>query len=392
MERILKLVAKFSPMSFHSLENFVDNAEHLKPSELVILVQRLFRQQCLLKTVFQIIRDGVIILKASGYLYFCNHASQQLLGIPSPIGKNTKLWRFLPELKSILSQHLSGTILKELEISYPSQKLLQVYAVPFKEGHRHLIALILSDITSERTSTQQLIEDERISSIMLLAASIAHEIGNPLNSIHLQLSLTDQYVQKLSHHHKAKIQTQIKTCQQEIERLHHIVRNFLHAIRPTPIRNSDINVMILLQEVLQVMTPELESVGVSTYLHTDEAIVPIILGDEGQLKQVFFNLIKNAMEAMRPTGRLAMTLHSDSDWLYLSFQDNGIGMSPEVCRRIFDPFFSSKESGDGLGMVIVQRILHDHGASIQIKTQEHQGTCISLKFPLKIKKAKLLEL
>jgi signal transduction histidine kinase len=129
----------------------------------------------------------------------------------------------------------------------------------------------------------------------------------------------------------------------------------------------------------------------NTYFHTDEVIIPTILGDGEQLKQVFFNIIKNAMEAMGYTGRLAMTLHSDSDWLYLSFQDSGIGMSPEICRRIFDPFFTSKKSGDGLGMVIVQRILRDHGASIQIKTRENRGTCISLKFPLKIKKAKLLE-
>ncbi|MDR0444874.1 MAG: hypothetical protein LBG98_01115 [Puniceicoccales bacterium] len=378
-------------MSFHSFENFVDNAEHLKHPELVMLVQRLFQQQRLLKTVLQIIRDGVIILKPNGYLYFCNHASQQLLGIPSPLGKNTKLWRFLPELKSVLSQHLSGTILRELEISYPSQKLLQVYAVPFKEGHRNLIALILSDITSDRTSTQQLIENERISSVMLLAASIAHEIGNPLNSIHLQLSLIDQSAQSLDHNHKAKIQTQTKTCQQEIERLHHIVHNFLQAIRPTPLQRSDIDIMALLQEVIQVMGPELESVGMSTYLHTDEAIIPTILGDGEQLKQVFFNLIKNAMEAMGHTGHLSMTLHSDFDWLHLSFQDSGIGMSSEVCCRIFDPFFTSKKSGDGLGMVIVQRILRDHGASIQIKTQEDRGTCISLKFPLKIKKAKLLK-
>ena len=119
--------------------------------------------------------------------------------------------------------------------------------------------------------------------------------------------------------------------------------------------------------------------------------IPEILGDRGQIKQVFFNLIKNAMEAMTGKGQLKILARSDSEHVYLQFVDNGSGISQTDMSKIFDAYYTTKENGHGLGMMIVQRIMRDHGGHIAVESQSDVGTVITLQFPQQHIRTRMLE-
>jgi signal transduction histidine kinase len=119
--------------------------------------------------------------------------------------------------------------------------------------------------------------------------------------------------------------------------------------------------------------------------------VPVVLVDVDQIKQVFFNIIKNAMESMAYKKRLLISIFTDDDCVVLEFDDQGQGIAAECMRRIFESFYTSKTNGTGLGMFIVQRILRNHGATLSIASQKNRGTSISVKFLKKIRMLKMLE-
>ena len=115
------------------------------------------------------------------------------------------------------------------------------------------------------------------------------------------------------------------------------------------------------------------------------------LGDRDQIKQAFFNLIKNAMEAMQPAGSLRILARRDDDYVYLQFVDTGSGISEEDLSKVFQAYYTTKEEGHGLGMMIVERIMREHGGHINIESRKEAGTAITLQFPQKHRRTRLLE-
>jgi signal transduction histidine kinase len=119
--------------------------------------------------------------------------------------------------------------------------------------------------------------------------------------------------------------------------------------------------------------------------------LPTILGDSDQIKQVFFNLIKNAMEAMQPNGSLRIIARRDDDYVYLQFVDTGSGISEENLSKVFQAYYTTKKGGHGLGMMIVERIMRAHGGHINIESRKGAGTAITLQFPQQHRRTRLLE-
>jgi signal transduction histidine kinase len=187
-----------------------------------------------------------------------------------------------------------------------------------------------------------------------------------------------------------KIKESADICIAEVERLDGIIRNFLEAIRPQPPNLVEVDLLALLAEVLALRQKELENLGVRVEVEVMQA-PPTVLGDRNQIKQVFFNLLKNAMEAMERGGRLRIEARIDDAWAYLAFADNGVGIAQEDLPRIFQPYFSTKRGGHGLGMMIVQRILRAHGGQISLESTAGLGTTVTLQFPLKNRRVRLLE-
>jgi signal transduction histidine kinase len=329
--------------------------------------------------------------------------------------------RFLPELdwKKISRFDREGgahVLRHEFEVSYPRPRFLRLYAAPLdgEATGSSGVALILHDATEARQKTFEAIESERVQALTLLAASVAHEIGNPLNALHIHLQLMEREVKKLkggewqatsdkktsarlSGHLSQdtteiakKLEQYLDVAKGEINRLDYIITQFLQAIRPVPPQLKPDSLNDVVEKTLDLLRPELVNRGltVTTKLARRLAAAPI---DPMQLQQVLVNLIKNAMQAMTKGGALTLQTGENDDGVWVSVADTGGGIPQEQINRIFEPFYTTKKKGSGLGLMIVQRIVRAHNGRVELESHVGRGTTFRIWLPLHERKPRLLE-
>ncbi|MFI5336407.1 MAG: nitrogen regulation protein NR(II) [Opitutales bacterium] len=379
-----------------SLDKVLGRLDQLDPANLHNLVQRLARERALLESVFNTLQEGVLVIDGDGVIEYANEAAARLVGLKeSAVGAT--LWRLVPGLRGSLDTGEGGdtapVITREFELAYPAPRVMRLYMVPFHDdaqaGPR--FAIILSDITREKQSTAELIENEKVSSILLLAAGVAHELGNPLNSLTIHLQLIERKLRRLKESKDTRsLGDSIKICQDEVTRLDGIIRNFLEAIRPRPPALADANVVEVIEDVLRFQGRELADRGLKVEAELPPG-TPVISADRDQLKQVFFNLVKNAMEAMPAGGRLSLKVRIDDDFVYVAIADSGTGITATDMAKLFSPYHTTKVGGHGLGLMIVQRIMRDHGGHVGIESKEGVGTVVTLQFPQKNRRLRMLK-
>lgn len=382
------------PKKHTTLDKVLGRLDQLDSTDLHNLVQRLARERTFLESVFNTLQEGVLVVDADGVIEYANEAVEKLVGLTdSAVGLT--LWRLVPGLRATLEENsaMAPVVTREFELAYPVPRVVRLYMVPFANGEtaERRFAIILSDITSEKRSTEKQIESEKESSIMLLAAGVAHELGNPLNSLTIHLQLIERRLKKLKESRETRsLEDSIKVCQEEVTRLDGIIKNFLEAIRPRPPDLADVSLPLVVEDVLGFQTKELDDRGIKVEVDLP-AGTPVIMADRNQLKQVFFNLTKNAMEAMQPGGRLSVKIRADDDSVYVAIADTGTGIRAEELAKLFQPYHTTKVSGHGLGLMIVQRIMRDHGGHVGIESKEGTGTVITLQFPQKHRRVRMLQ-
>lgn len=388
-------------MKTTGLDKILGRIDDLDSVNLSILVQRLARERKLQETVFNTIKDGIIIIDSEGIVQYANEAAFEMIGLKEDAIGNTRLWRMVPDLtRSIDLEKLdsdvqsSSVVSREVELSYPEHRYVRLYRVPIDAQvgqHESGAMIVLSDVTDEKVSLEARIESERIDSIMRLSAGVAHELGNPLNSLTIHLQLIERKLAKLKNDaNQSGISESLTICQDEVKRLDGIITHFLQAVRPQKPDLSELDLIDLIGEVLRVQEVELRNRCLDVNVEVGESI-PTILGDREQLKQAFFNLTKNAMEAMQPHGQLRILANSDDNFVYVKFFDSGSGIAEEELSRVLQPYYTTKKSGHGLGMMIVQRIMRSHGGQLGIESRKGKGTVITLQFPQKHRRTRLLE-
>jgi signal transduction histidine kinase len=280
------------------------------------------------------------------------------------------------------------------------------------------MALIIHDATEAQKKTFEVIESERIQALTLLAASVAHEIGNPLNALHIHLQLMERELRKLNKHGSvwgararpklnrapvqasprdlevaeigAKLENYLNVAKGEIGRLDYIVTQFLQAIRPTQpqMKPASLNEVVL--ETVELLRPELANRGQTVDMELAPELPQAPL-DPNQLKQVLVNLIKNAMQAMARGGVLTIRTGQAGEELWVGISDTGGGIPHEQVNRIFEPFYTTKKKGSGLGLMIVQRIVRAHGGHIELESRVGQGTTFKIWLPMRERQTRLLE-
>lgn len=384
------------------LEKILGRIEDLDSVNLGILVQRLARERKLQETVFNTIEDGILVIDSDGVVQYANEAALSLIGLKQNDIGVTRLWKMVPDLaKSIDREALSGKkksaplLSREVELSYPEHRVVRLYMVPIDaqvgQDDSGGYVIVLTDVTEERLSMEERLESERVSSIMRLAAGVAHELGNPLNSLTIHLQLIERQLKKLSEQaDAAQLTESLQVCQGEVKRLDGIITHFLEAVRPQKPELNELNLVELVEDVLRVQEAELSDREIDIKVEVSHKL-PVILGDRGQIKQVFFNLIKNAMEAMEPGGSLSILARRDDEFVYLQFVDTGSGISEEDLPKVFRAYYTTKKEGNGLGMMIVERIMREHGGHINIESRKEVGTAITLQFPQQHRRTRLLE-
>ncbi|MFA6960126.1 MAG: ATP-binding protein [Opitutaceae bacterium] len=386
-----------------SLDRVLGRLDSLDSANLANLVQRLARERGLFENVFNTLQEGILVIDADGVIDYANSAAHGLIGLAADDLSGKILWRLVPGLRPSLAASLDdiapvrSVVAREIELTYPEPRTVRLYMVPFvgdESGAEPRFAVILTDITRDKLTTEARIEDERTSSILLLAAGVAHELGNPLNSLTIHLQLIERKLKKLKaaarDKETASLAESIRVCQEEVLRLDGIVTNFLEAIRPRPPDLADTNLADVIEEVLRFQERELTDRGIEVDAVISHAL-PSVMADRNQLKQVFFNIIKNAMEAMGPGGALRIMTRSDDENVYLLFGDSGSGIKQEDLVKIFQPYHTTKQGGHGLGLMIVQRIMREHGGQVGVESNPGVGTVVTLQFPQKNRRVKMLQ-
>ncbi len=411
------------PSKSSFLDKVLGRIGRLDKEGLQTVVQRLARERSFLETLFNTIEDGVLVADETGRVLYFNQAVTRLLGMQEGVSEGQHVNQFLPDLdwEKLARFDKSGGLRvtrHEFEIEYPRPRLISLYAAPL-DGEAigsSGVALILHDATEARQKTNEAIETERIQALTLLAASVAHEIGNPLNALHIHLQLMERELKKLDavvrepgagassgsgRKTKAdslggeaveithKLEKYLAVSKGEITRLDYIVTQFLQAIRPSApqLRMASLNDVV--KETLELLRPEIENRGIviKERLARQLAASPI---DVAQIKQALVNLVKNAAQSMTKGGVLSVQTDSGVDGVVVSIADTGGGIPQEQINRIFEPFYTTKKKGTGLGLMIVQRIVRDHGGRIDLESHVGKGTTFRIWLPLYERRTRLL--
>jgi two-component system, sporulation sensor kinase E len=408
------------------LDKVLGRIARLDKEGLQTVVQRLARERTFLETLFNTIEDGVLVLDERGRILYYNQAVLTLLGGHAQVLEGQPINELLPELNwsEFAAADTDGgarVTRHELEITYPRHRFLSIYSAPLdgEATGSAGVALIIHDATEARAKTFAVIESERVQALTLLAASVAHEIGNPLNALDIHLQLMERELRKLKtatspavapargrnlmgrkraltappppHLEEAtqKLEKYVSVAKGEITRLHYIITEFLQALRPAPAKLVMANVNNVVQETIELLRPEIENRGISVEQHLDRNL-PSVPIDPGQIKQALVNLVKNAIQAMTKGGQLTLATNRTSEGVVLTVADTGGGIPEEKINRIFEPFYTTKKKGSGLGLMIVQRIVREHAGRIELESRVHQGTTFRIWLPLRERQPRLL--
>ncbi len=370
----------------------IDKLDHTK---IRGIIAELSTEKELYKLVFDSMIEGVIVTNSEGKVLLINRAMEEFISVPKGrlYSQDITDWHFDPEIREVLDSVLSSkekVLEREIHLNR-TDKTFSISVLPLlssgePEGH----IIILVDITEKKTKEIQLRQAESLAALTTLSAGVAHEIKNPLTSIDIHIQLLKKEIAKLDEEQSRDMKNLLVIVKEEIDRLNSIVQDFLFAVRPMSMsfEREDINAII--EELAEFLKYELMEKEINLVLELEKDI-PLVIVDQKYLKQVLLNIMKNSIEAIQENGeiRINTQVNSDADVVVQVF-DNGGGISESNIGKIFEPYFTTRKFGTGLGLVIVYKIIKEFGGDIKVKSEEGRGTVFTITLPVLEKKKKLL--
>ena len=382
------------------LKKAIKRIPRLDVNQIIKLVSVLSDEYELLEIVLDSMTTGVIVADKSDNLLFLNKAARRMLNLYT-LNENVerKVWEVVkdPSINNFLCKYLAGEDdSKPVSIfvgaNESESRLLEFRIVPLVKTSSIIGNVVtIEDVTDKKIKESKLRRAESLASLTTLAAGVAHEIKNPLGSISIYLQLMEKTISRNSESDIcSSIKNNISVIKEEVERLNKIVVDFLFAVRPIDLDLNNENLNKIILETLELFTPELVKSGI--IVDTDLCPkIPDLKLDKRYIKQVLINLIKNAELAMSKGGSLTITTECRDNQAVLKVIDTGTGIPDNILSRIFEPYFTTRDFGSGIGLTIVYKVVKEHKGDISIKTKENKGTTFIITFPLPQTEQRLIE-
>jgi len=368
--------------------------ERLTPEQCRELIVSASGEILRLETVLDSLPSGILVCDEKHSLIMANKSSLRLLPLTHQEGG--PLWELISDeelaafFKLVL---LNGDRVLEHEMDVEAQgtnRLLVISVHPLVDKRRITGSLVhIEDITEKRAGEVRLRRAENLASLTTLAAGVAHEIKNPLGSISIHLQLMQKALAKNTEKQEPLIDKYFNILNEEVDRLNRIVVDFLFAARPMTLELREGNINAIIDELAEFIRVELDQSNIRLFLELDENLPPAFI-DERYMKQALLNLIKNAQAAMPNGGLLTIATQVSDNEIRISVCDTGVGINAESLAKIFEPYFTTKDNGTGLGLTLVYKIIKEHHGEIAVESREGEGSNFEISLPVYRKKKRLI--
>ncbi len=371
----------------------IGHLPRLERKQIEQYLLRATRQEQFLRRILDTMTEGVIAGNLDNVVVFANAGVYDLIGVTSEELTGAPLTESLRDgalREAIANTDFNAYVTFEVNVKYPRVLTLMAQVVPLPNNtetqataEKPVYLLLLRDVSYERTRSSARERKSRLEVMRLLTAGVAHEIGNPLSAIILHTQLMDRALKRVSKGREADELVRInRVIHEESNRLKRIVGDFLNAVRPLSLKLRLGQLADSVEDTFELLYSELNDNDVAVVKDISDA--PETLFDADQLRSVIINIVRNAMDAMPDGGTLTVSLKSRGDWLELSFNDDGCGIDAAGLAHVFEPFYTTKANGSGLGLLIVQRIMNAHNGAVRIHSRPGGGTTVTLELPVRV--------
>ena len=357
--------------------------------QLIETTHELASLRTLHERIVESIRSGVVTTDLQGHIYTCNVAAEEITGYEADHLRGEEASILFGPLAGRIEESLGAAREGQLSPRYEADCLTPeglrvrlgytISPLAGDDGEPRGLVISFQDLTHVRSLEETSRRQDRLAAVGRVAAGIAHEIRNPLAAMRGAI----QVLHADANGDPAQAEL-MEIILRESDRLNRIITDFLTYARPRRGELADTDVREHLRETFTLLrhSPEARAEHTIEEDYTDEPAH--VVADAAALRQVFWNLARNALSAMPEAGRLRVELrHVPGRRLRITFTDTGRGMSPEQVERLFEPFSSSTTGGTGLGLSIVYQIIRDHGGTINVRSREGHGTTIIIELPEK---------
>jgi two-component system nitrogen regulation sensor histidine kinase GlnL len=340
------------------------------------------------------LQDGVIILDPDGRIVSLNQAAEELTGFSRSQVAGRHLNEVFPPPSPLAALAVKTVAMNRSHADFDAHVVRSdgtrltvstvVSLVSDPTGENRGIVLVLRDLSRVRDMEEQLRRSDRLAALGVLAAGVAHEVRNPLVGIRAAAQLMEGEPA-----FPPTMREFTGIIIRQVDRLNRIVNELLTFAGQQPLQRRPCNINQILEEALRLLEPTLEGARIVVVRRYDPEI-PAVAGDPDRLLQVFLNLARNGVEAMANGGELTVRTRFErvapqcggGAAAVTEVSDRGSGIPPEVQRHLFNPFFTTKDSGTGLGLPISVRIVEEHGGTIEVQSRVGEGTTFRVLLPL----------
>jgi len=350
----------------------------------------------LLEMVLSSLPIGVIVAKSDHYIQFMNIPVKRMVPLQQNGFDKLKAWEVIldRDISNFVKESLlDADTVKPRDFTLETLNrdvTLAVGVMPVvKEGRIQGDFIYFEDVTDKRLEEARLRRAESLASMTTMAASVAHEIKNPLGSISIYLQLMQKSLNSDKETCRNDLEEYLSVISEEVERLNSIVVDYLFAVRPMDTHPMPTDINCIIQELITFVQYELQDAGITVEEFPQKSL-PLLNLDEKLIKQALLNIIKNALAAMENGGTLTVSTFSKDNMVYVRIRDTGTGIPSEMISKIFEPYFTTKENGSGLGLTVVYKVIKEHGGELRVFSKEGEGTTFTILLPIPQTDKKLL--